>query len=220
MLTRLMQLVSPTLPVGAFAYSQGLEHAVHLGWVHDVQSAHTWIAGIAHEALVHLDLPVFYRLYDAWQVDDEASVTSWNELLLAGRESSELQNEDHHMGIALARLLSSMDIVEANDWTRPDGATSWVTMFALAAQRWGIAKHDAALGFCWSWAENQVAAAVKLVPLGQTDGQRVLWKIGESIVGWAEQAAEKQTDEIGSFLPGLAVSSALHETQYSRLFRS
>jgi urease accessory protein len=215
-----MQLVSPTLPVGAFAYSQGLEHAVHLGWVHDAKSAYTWIDGIADQALVHLDLPVFYRLYDAWQCDDGESISRWNELLIAGRESSELQDEDHHMGVALARLLSSMEILEANDWTRPDGATSWVTMFALAAQRWGIAKREAALGFCWSWAENQVVAAVKLVPLGQTDGQRVLWKIGESIDRWVDLAAERKTEAIGAFLPGLAVSSALHETQYSRLFRS
>jgi len=215
-----MQLVSPTLPVGAFAYSQGLEHAVHLGWVTDAKTAHRWIDGIANQALVDLDLPVFYRLYDAWQFDDGECVSRWNEILIAGRESSELQNEDHHMGVALARLLSSMQIVEADDWTRPDGATSWVTMFALAAQRWGIDKRDAALGFCWSWAENQVAAAVKLVPLGQTDGQRILWKIGESIDGWADLAAQRETDAIGSFLPGLAVASALHETQYSRLFRS
>src|SRR5881394_3591281 len=99
-LLRLLQLTSPALPIGAFAYSQGLEHAVQAGWVHDEESAAAWILGLLTEALPGLDAPVLLRLIAAWNTDRDPH--HWNEFLFASRASAELRAEDQRLGSALA----------------------------------------------------------------------------------------------------------------------
>jgi urease accessory protein len=216
---RLMQLTSPSLPVGAFAYSQGLESAVEHGLLKDFTSASNWIRSIMHDGLARLELPLFYRLYDAWQADDSEQLKHLNQQLFAQRETSELSAEDAHMGGALARLLKDLGIAGTEYWQRGD-SVSFTTMFALAAVRWEIDIEQAATGLLWSWMENQVAAAIKLVPLGQTDGQRLIGELLQEIPPLVIQARQLSDEEIGSSLPMLAILSAQHETQYSRLFRS
>lgn len=218
-LMRLMQLTSPSLPVGAFAYSQGLESAVELGVLKDLDSARGWIQNIMHQGLGRLELPIFYRLYQAWDVNDDVQLKALNAQLFAQRETSELHAEDAHMGSALSRLLSSLDMQGTTLWVRGE-PLSFTTMFALAAVRWNIDMSQAATGLVWSWMENQVAAAIKLVPLGQTDGQRLIGELLQEIPALVTQSSQLKDDEIGSSLPMLAILSAQHETQYSRLFRS
>jgi urease accessory protein len=217
-LLRLLQLTSPALPVGAYAYSQGLEHAVDAGWVHDEDSAADWIIGLLEHALAQLDAPVLVRLHAAWCASDSASVHHWNRMLQASRESAELLAEDRHLGAALSRLLAGLDVDAAAAWTGK--APGFAAMFALAAVRWDIPCRDSVSGFLWSWSENQVAAAIKLVPLGQTAGQRILSRAVAAIPAVVERALAVRDDEIGFLTPALAIGSALHETQYSRLFRS
>ena len=216
---RLMQLTSPSLPVGAFAYSQGLEAAVEIGLLNDITSASRWIRSIMQDSLGRLDLPIFYRMYAAWQVDDAEKLRRLNQQLFAQRETSELSAEDAHMGVALSRLLKDLDICGTEYWQRGE-PVSFVTMFALASVRWEIETSQAATGLVWSWMENQVAAAIKLVPLGQTDGQRLIGELLQEIPPLVVQAGELPDEEMGSNLPMLAILSAQHETQYSRLFRS
>ena len=96
----------------------------------------------------------------------------------------------------------------------------YVSMFAYAAVKWDIAFIDTASGFLWSWSENQMAAAVKLVPLGQTAGQRVLSSALEQIPQAVKLVENMRDEDIGVLSQGLGIASALHETQYSRLFRS
>lgn len=216
---RLLQLVSPTLPVGAYAYSGGLESAVAAGWVHDAVQARDWIDGVLEHNVCRLDVPVLQRMYHAWQQNDIEVVRTWSRFLAASRESAELLAEDRQMGQALARLLVSMDIDAARDWVSGTHC-SWVAMFALAAVRWNIPERDAQLGYLWSWCENQVAAAVKLVPLGQTAGQQILAWCGERIPMRVDDCGAIQDDDIGQLAPALAIISAQHEQQYSRLFRS
>ena len=216
---RLMQLTSPSLPVGAFAYSGGLESAVEIGLLHDLDSSRLWIGNIMQEGLARLDVPLFYRLYEAWEANDEDQLKLLNSQLFAQRETSELQAEDAHMGGALSRLLGDLDMPETKLWTRAE-RVSFTTMFALASVKWQIEIDQAATGLLWSWLENQVAAAIKLVPLGQTDGQRLIGQLLEEIPALLAQAKHLTDDEIGSCLPMLAILSAQHETQYSRLFRS
>ena len=218
-LIRLMQLTSPALPVGAFAYSGGLESAVEIGLLKDLPSTRAWILNIMQEGLARLDIPMFYRIYHAWEKDDQEQLRALNAELFAQRETSELQAEDAHMGGALLRLLADLGMPETAVWTRAE-RVSFNTMFALAAVKWQINIDQAATGLLWSWMENQVAAAIKLVPLGQTDGQRLIGELLEEIPELLEQAKQLTDDEIGSCLPMLAVLSAQHETQYSRLFRS
>jgi urease accessory protein len=216
-LLRLLQLCSPALPIGAFAYSQGLEHAVTAGWVKDEESAGEWILGLVENALPCLDIPILLRLIDAWNAD--ADVHRWNDFLFASRGSAELRAEDQRLGSALARLLASLDIPEAADWISAPHATH-ACMFALASARWGIAPADAAAGYLFSWAENQVGAASRLVPLGQTSAQRILSRATTLIPAAVTRASAFADDELGFAAASHAIASALHETQYSRIFRS
>lgn len=218
-LLRLLQLASPALPVGAFAYSQGLEYAVHAGSVRDEAGAGDWILGLLAHSLSALDVPVLARLYSAWQADDPAAVRRWSDFLLASRESKELLAQERQMGAALARLLTDLDIPEAAA-SVAETSECFATMFALAAVRWRIPLEDALLGYLWSWCEGQVAAAVKLVPLGQTAGQRILSRAVAAIPKAAARGLALADDDIGGSAPGLAIAGSRHETQYSRLFRS
>ncbi len=218
-LLHLMHLVSPALPVGAYAYSQGLEYAVERGWVKSLTGAEDWIGEVLSHSLGGLDLPVLQRLHTAWQAGALDDVAYWNDYLQAARESKELLLEDVQMGEALLRLLVSLEVPNALAW--PKGvAVSFATVFALAAQHWQVNSDDALSGFAWSWLENQVAAAIKLVPLGQTDGQRLLLALMPKLETSVSAAKTRDSDDLGVGLPGLAMASAQHETQYSRLFRS
>ncbi len=223
-LLHLMHLVSPALPVGAYAYSQGLESAVDHGWVNDLDSAEQWMRATLSTNLAYLDAPVFLRLYAAWNcVGDDtkklSDVKKWNQFLQASRESSELLLEDIQMGEALLRLLRDLKMPHALDWALEKN-TSYATVFALAASHWKIDANQALQGFLWSWLENQVAAAIKLIPLGQTQGQHLLVNIISDIGKVALTAEKLQDDNLAWSLPRLAMASMQHEAQYSRLFRS
>jgi len=216
---RLWQLISPALPVGAYAYSQGLEYATEHGWVTDEATAEHWIIGILSHTLARLDIPVLSRLSLAWQNNELNAVNHWNDFLLACRESSELKNEDIHLGNSLRQLLAELDVPSAANWAA-NHASTFASMFALAAAHWHIPVRDAAMGYLWAWTENQIAAAIKLVPLGQTAGQRILSAALARIPDLAESGLTLADEDIGALAPGLAIASALHETQYTRLFRS
>lgn len=216
---RLWQLLSPTLPVGAYAYSAGLETAIEQGWVGDEPSLVDWVGGQLQSGIGGLDLPVLARLQAAWQRDDRSSVEVWTGRLLASRETAELRAEDIHIGRALMRLLGEFGISEARTFDRNRDVT-WATAFALATARWCIGMDQAALGYAWAWSENQVAAAVKLVPLGQSAGQRALLRIADAIPGAVDNAHALDDESIGATTPGVSLASGWHEVQYSRLFRS
>jgi urease accessory protein len=217
-LLRLFHLVSPALPVGAYAYSQGLEYAVHAGWVRDESTAFEWLSGLARHGLGTLDLPILLRLHAAWNAGDEAHVRHWTAQLIASRETAELRAEELHLGRALARVLPELGLSEGERWR--DAAPAYATMFALAAARWGVPARAALLGYLWAWSENQVLAALKLVPLGQSAGLRVLHRLGASMPDIAERALVLDECQIGVGVIAQAFASALHELQYSRLFRS
>jgi len=214
-LARLLQLASPALPVGAYSYSQGLESAIEAGVVHDAASAKRWIGDVLAHSLAQLEAPVLLRLCAAWTTGDVAAAQRWNELFLASRETAELRAETAQMGYSLAKLLPQL---EAGDV--PLEEPSFPAAFAHAVVAWRIDPHDALVAYLWSWLENQVLAAVKALPLGQTDGQRMLASLAARLEGIARRAARLDDDALGNFVPGLALLSSRHETQYSRLFRS
>lgn len=216
---RLWQLMSPTLPVGAYSYSGGLEFAIEAGWVSDAEGVADWLRGQLMHTLGRVDVPLLARLHDCWLRHDSEGVAAHSRWLRASRETRELAAEDQHLGRALARLLVELDIAEAKAWmTHPD--TSWAGLYALALARWEIPLNEGADAYLWAWCENQVAAAIKLVPLGQTAGQRLLLDLAEPIGEAAAMGLQLDDDAIGGTAPGVAIASSLHETQYSRLFRS
>jgi len=218
-LLRLLQLASPALPIGAFAYSQGLEQATLLGWVTDEASATEWIGGVLTEVLPRLDLPVLAESYAAWSSGDTARVRELSAFLHACRESAELGAEDRHLGAALARVLHGLKVAEAEPWISDPDAT-FATLFALAAVHFEIPLHSAALGFLFTWLENQVAAATRLIPIGHIAAQRVLSRVLAELPQAVTRGLQIPISSAGFLAPGLALASALHETTYSRLFRS
>jgi urease accessory protein len=218
-LTRLLQIVSPALPIGAFAYSQGLEQAVAVGWVTDEDQTREWVLGLLEHAFTSLDLPVLARLVGAWQADDAAEVERWTGWLLACRPTRETRAEDRQLGAALARTLAALDVAGAAAWVGRDDVTH-AAMFALAAARFHIPVDTALAGYAFSWAEALTSAAVRLVPLGQSAGQRLLAAAGDAIPAAVAEALALGDDDLGAAAPGQALASAWHETLYSRLFRS
>ena len=215
-LLHLLHLTSPALPVGAYAYSQGLEFAIEDGWLKNEADIGNWITGVLNQGLGHLELPVLARLISAWQIEDLTCVNYWNQFVRAARETHELLLEDEQLGMALNRLLLSLDVPQASTQLPP----SFVAQFALACSHWQVPVHEALHGFAYSWLENQIAAATKLVPLGQTQAQKMILQLMVNIAPACDRALQLNDDDIGLSLPGLAMASAAHERQYSRLFRS
>lgn len=218
-LLRLLQLASPALPVGAFNFSQGLEFAHEQGWVVDERHVGEWIGGVAGHGLATLDLPMVFRLHAAFHDEDVERARELSRELIASRETTELRAEELHMGQALAKVLVEYRIDAAAPWLRQRDA-SYAAMFSLAAVQAGATARECALAYAWAWTENQVTAAVKLLPLGQSAGQRLLESLRLRIPAIVESAAALRDEDIGSATPGAMLASCWHETQYTRLFRS
>ena len=218
-LLRLLQLVSPGLPIGMYSYSQGIESAVADGWISSSKDTEAWLSGVLKTSFLHIDLPILDRLYSAWKSDDLERVTYWSRMLIAYRETAELRLEDRHSGQALARLLYSLGFDEMQAWCRHPEATL-AGMFSFIAIKWRIPKQQMLLGYCWSWLENQVLCAVKLIPLGQVADQQLLIALTNVIPDLVEQALQLEDKDIGGSAFSLALASSRHEMQYSRLFRS
>ena len=218
-LLSLLHISSPALPIGAFAYSQGLEFALEKGWCKNRDDVQKWIQENLEFGLGQLDLPVYQRLYDAWKNKDFESVRYWNETLIAFRESKELYLEDIQVGSAYAQWHLGQ-CQSRTEYLDHCSQPSVVTMSSLAAVLSNIPCDQALLGFAWGWAENQIASASKAMPMGQTDGQKILQALIPLMASVCEQAKEISDDEIGTGLMGTAIASSLHEQQYSRLFRS
>ena len=215
---RLLQLASPALPVGAYSYSQGLESAVEAGIAAEAAGAKRWVGDVMRFAVARMEAPVFARLAAAWTRGDEAEAWQWNDELVASRETAELRAETLQMGRSLARLARDLDVPGAHRLDRDEVA--YPTAFAFVAAAWQIDAAQALEAYLYAWLESQVLAAVKCIPLGQTEGQRMLLDLAAAIPAMAAEAMAAGEDELCNFAPGLAIASASHETQYSRIFRS
>jgi len=221
-LLRLLRLASPALPVGAYSYSQGLEWAIESGAVSDAAGAQRWIGDALRFAMARFEAPLWWRLYHCWQGEDHDGARRWDEFFVASRETAELRAETLQMGGSLRSLLADLGEFAGAAFAPLAAIESpaYVTVAAFAAAAWRIEPRAALTAHCWAWCENQVLAAVKAVPLGQVAGQRMLAALCERIEGAVEAATECGDDALANFAPGMALASALHETQYSRLFRS
>jgi urease accessory protein len=221
-LVRLLQLASPALPIGAYSYSQGLEWAVESHAVDDAASARRWIGDLLELVVARGEAAVAWRLITAAQHGDWPAFARWNSWSRASRETAELRAETVQMGGSLVRLLTELDLLDgdARDVLPRLDPVVLPAAFALAARGFGIPAQAALAAYVWAWLENQVLAAVKLVPLGQVAGQRLLAALGASIPAVVATAIAIDDDQISTFAPGFALASARHETQYTRLFRS
>lgn len=220
-LLRLMWLASPALPVGGFSYSEGLEAAVEAGLVTDDTTASAWLVDQLHLALVRCDLAVAAKAFGAWRRGDLGAVAELNDWVARTRETHEMRLQTEQMGRSLAVWLTHENADEqAAALTALAPAPTWPVAFALAASRTGAPVRDAMVSFTFGWAENMVQAALKAVPLGQVAGQRLLSALVDAIPGAVDAAIALPGSERQAFTPMLAILSARHEVQYSRLFRS
>ncbi len=217
---RLFQLMSPSLPIGGFTYSQGLEWAVEAQWVNSQQSLVDWLVVVLEQSITTLELPLLCRYYQAVTGGDIKAIERWNDYFYSCRETKELRAEERQRGQALFTLLKQLDVLQSVPLQYQLTHTNQLLGLAIAAVYWHIPLDKLLQGYMWSWAENMVMAGVKLVPLGQTAGQRTLLLLTDHFPLALQQAEKIKDDDIGSYLPAGAIASSRHETQYTRLFRS
>lgn len=216
-LLRLLQLSSASLPVGAYAFSQAMESAVHSGWISDSDDARQWLSLQMRHSVARADAPILLRLMRSLHNDDLEAFVYWNSYSLACRESKELRLADTEMGNAMKRLLEnvglSFPIIDRKE-------ICFCAGFAVAAVKWDILPRMALTGLFWSWLENSIAAAIKLVPLGQNAAQRLIGELLPMIQPAIDKAELMDDCFVGSGLPAIGMASAWHESQHTRLFRS
>jgi len=212
-LLKLLQLASPALPIGAYSYSQGLEWAVHAGWISSLDNFKQWVHEQLFGTIAQQDLPLLLRMYRAAQNSDERDLLYWDNIALSMRETGELRHEEQQRGRAMSNLLNSFEM------TRVDTRTQLAAVALYCAQE-NIPLEQSLTGYAYSWIESIVTAGIKLVPLGQTDGQKLLFNSTAEILHAVEIAQSVDDDGIGYTSPAVAIASSQHETQYSRLFRS
>lgn len=216
-LLQLIWLASPALPVGGFAYSEGLEAAVDSARIRDEATAAGWLSDQLHLCLSRADLAVMADAIDAWRAGDLPRIARLDAWVLATRETAELRQQAEQMGRSLVEWLKSVQPAVAARATQP---LTYPVAFALAAAASSAPVRDCLLSFAFGWAENMAQAAIKSVPLGQGAGQRILLRLAAEIPAAVDNALALREDGRQAFAPMLAILSAQHETQYSRLFRS
>lgn len=221
-LTALLHLASPALPIGAFSYSQGLEAAIDAQLVTNADAAAHWIAGGLANVLASGELPFVAHQMERWRAHDARALIVANEEFVASRESAELRRETEQMGWSLRQLCASLEWGDEERRATLASITpiAQPTAFAFAAFAHDAATDAALAAYAFSWVENQAAAALKAVPLGQLAGQRIIVALREPIDAAVKEALATSPDDINTFAPQLGILSARHESQYSRLFRS
>jgi urease accessory protein len=222
-LARLLTWLSPAYPVGAFSYSHGLEMAVEDGRVTDREDLVAYAAAALSLGAGAVDGPLLALAWRAAAAEDAARLDGIAELAAAWRGSAELALEALQPGGAFAAVTAAAwpDARFAAFVARHPGRLSHAVGFGAAAAGHGVPLRAAAFGWLSAFAANLVSAGVRLVPLGQTDGQVATAALMPGVAAAAEAAcAAQDADALGSAAPALDLFSMRHEAQYTRLFRS
>ncbi|MBD2462526.1 urease accessory protein UreF [Oscillatoria sp. FACHB-1407] len=219
-LLRLLQLVSPALPVGAYTYSEGLETLVQAGQMTDAAGLQSWLEQELRYGAIRVEGAIALRAYHCTQQEDLTGLSNWNHWLSAFRETEELRQQSWQMGRSLTRLLLDLDPQLRDPIQACGDPCHFAIAFAIAAARWNIDPHSALLGYLQSWATNLVNAGVKLIPLGQTAGQQIGLALHPRLVAAVDDILLMPDNALDCCSWGVAIASMTHETLYSRLFRS
>jgi urease accessory protein len=218
LLLHLLQLASPALPVGAYSYSEGLEFLTESGIISNSSDLQYWLEQELQYGAIRLEAAVMIRAYQAANSGNLPVLQTWNEWLSAARETHELRQQSWQMGRSLLSLIK--DLQPQSLAQQCELPCNFAVAFAIAAAGWQISLEEALLGYLHSWATNLITAGIKLIPLGQTAGQRLLLQLQPVLQQAAEEIIDLSDDQLCSCGWGLALASMAHETQYSRLFRS
>lgn len=207
-----LHLFSPSLPIGAFAFSQGLEAAIEAGHVRDPESLARWCGSVMRFSLTTLDCHYAVR---ACRAGSASTFRDVNAELLASRETRELLQEDLLLGAAFKKWAvdRGIDVPDATEY-------SLVCLYGWVAASYEIPEDWLVTGILWSWLDNQALVAAKAIPLGQKALQAVLADLKPVISECVEQSIQSLEMDASSTIPLLSIMSAQHEAQYSRLFRS
>jgi urease accessory protein len=218
---QLMWLASPALPVGGFSYSECLESAIDKALVATENEACAWLLDQLDMSLARSDLPLVARAIPAWRANDSQRIKELNTWVLQTRESSELRAQSEQMGRSMLDWLRNHTTASSEQiGLLASLQPTYPMAFALAASATSAQVRKCLLAFAFGWAENMVQAAIKSVPLGQSAGQRILSALTAAIPMAVDHALATDDNARQAFSPMLAILSAQHEIQYSRLFRS
>ncbi|NJL90427.1 MAG: urease accessory protein UreF [Coleofasciculaceae cyanobacterium SM2_1_6] len=218
-LLSLLQLASPALPVGAYSYSEGLETLVETGIIKNAATLEHWLTQELTHGVARLEAAVMVRAYQSFAKGDFSQLTYWNQWLTATKETAELREQSWQMGGSLLLLLGEISpevkpfLVEQESWNLAIAS-------GIAAAAWKIPLTPAVLAYLQSWATNLISAGLKLIPLGQTAGQQLLWSLRPSLVAAVTVVMDLEDAELATSGWGLAIASMAHAHQYSRIFRS
>lgn len=215
-LGRLLQISSASLPVGAFAYSEGLEYLVAENRVNDQASLGAWLSSLLQFGPIRVDAAIISRIMMAVSCDDLGAIYRWDAWLVATRESEELREQGKMMARALWRLSQSLE----NPLRLPQPPDQYVSVYAALAAHWQLPIFEAIYAYIHSWLSNLVTAGVKLIPLGQLQGQQLIAALHEPIHSATNFAIQVRNEDLYCWTAGQSLASMGHETQYSRLYRS
>lgn len=216
----LLQLASPSLPVGAYSYSEGLEYLVESNVISNIDSLEQWLNQELNYGSIRLETGVMWRAYDNFEQSNVEKIIFWNQWLSAARETQELRQQSWQMGQSLLKLIVNLDPsldAIAHQLSLP---CNYAIVFGIATAHWQIPAQTAILAYLHSWLTNLINAGVKLIPLGQTAGQQLLFKLRPLLITTTEQIINLPDEKLSNCGWGLALASMAHETQYTRLFRS
>jgi urease accessory protein len=221
-LYRLMAWLSPAYPVGAFSYSNGIEWAVEAGDVKDAESLRRWLAVVIGEGGAFCDAVFLVHAHRAVSENDDKALRAVAELAAAFAPSKERHLETTAQGRAFVEATRAAWPCDALDrllavW---DGPIAYPIAVGVAAAGHGIALDAALNAYLHALTANLISAGVRLIPLGQTDGQRLLAALEPVAAATARRALATKLDDVGSAALRADIASMKHETQYTRLFRS
>ncbi|MEH2371591.1 MAG: urease accessory protein UreF [Nostoc sp.] len=219
-LLSILQLASPTLPVGAYSYSEGLEMLVENGTIANQIHLKHWLEAELLYGAIRLEAAVMVRSEQAAKMGDIESLCRWNLWLSAARETEELRASSWQMGRSLIQLLGKLEPQIMPIVNAVGNPGNYAIAFGIAVAHWQITIKAALLGYLHSWASNLITAGVKLIPLGQTAGQQLLLDLQPLLIAAALEILALEDDQLACCSWGLSLASMQHETQYTRLFRS
>lgn len=219
-LFHLLQLVSPALPVGAYSYSEGLESLIEQQTLDTADSLQQWLTQELRYGSIRLETAVMLRSWQCTLDKDWEKLNYWNNWLSATRETQELREQSWQMGQSLFRLLTTLDLVYKSTLGQMTLPINYAISFGTVAAHWQIEAETAVMGYLYSWLANLVSAGVRLIPLGQTQGQQILLSLHLCLEKTGNEILRLSDEELSSCNWGLFFASTAHESQYTRLFRS